>query len=106
MREDLRKVPPREIKEIVIDSTWIGGTAVFTAPREWVGTVAVICASEFTVKLVALTPPKVTLVVPVKLWPVIVTIVPTGPLGGEKPVITGTTLKTVLLESVPLGVVT
>src|SRR5579872_4173306 len=36
-----------------------------------VGTVAVICASGSSVKLVALTPPKVPLVAPVKLWPVI-----------------------------------
>jgi predicted amidohydrolase YtcJ len=30
LRADPRKVPPREIKDIVIDSTWIGGKAVFT----------------------------------------------------------------------------
>ena len=38
-----------------------------------VGTVAVTWESEFTVKLVALTPPKVTAVVWVRLMPVITT---------------------------------
>jgi len=47
------------------------------------GTVAVICVHEFTVKLVALTPPKVTLVAPVKLSPVITTFVLTGPLAAS-----------------------
>lgn len=45
------------------------------------GTVAVICESEFTVN-VAATLLKVTLVVCVRPVPVIVTAVPTGPLGG------------------------
>jgi hypothetical protein len=31
LRADPRKVPAREIKDIVIDSTWIGGKAMFTA---------------------------------------------------------------------------
>lgn len=44
----------------------------------WSGTVAVICVAETTVK-VALTPPNVTAVAPVKSVPVIVTDVPTGP---------------------------
>src|SRR5690242_17849571 len=48
-----------------------------TAPA---GTVTVICVAEFTVKLLAARPPKVTLVAPVKLVPVIVTVVPTVPL--------------------------
>jgi len=52
------------------------------------------------VKLVALTPPKVTAVAPVKLLPLIVTTVPTGPLAGEKLEITGVTRKATLLESV------
>src|SRR5206468_1776206 len=52
------------------------------------GTVAVIDVDEFTVKL-ALVPLKATAVAPVKLEPEIVTVVPTGPLVGEKPVIVG-----------------
>jgi len=44
--------------------------------------------------------------VPVKLSPVITTLVPTGPLGGEKPEIVGVTRKATLLVNVPLGVFT
>ena len=71
-----------------------------------VGTVAVICVSEFTVKLVAATPPKVTFVACVRLTPVIVTTVPTGPLGGLKVLSCGVTRNVLLLVSVPLLVVT
>jgi len=58
------------------------------------------------VKLVAFTPPKVTLVAPVKLSPVITTLVPTGPLAGEKLEIVGVTRNFTLLVNMPLGVVT
>ena len=80
-------------------------TAIFpvTAP---VGTVAVTCVSEFTVGAIASTPPKVTFVVCARLTPVMVTTVPTGPLGGVKLVICGVTRKITLLESVPEGVTT
>ena len=54
------------------------------------GTVAVICVYEFTVK-VALTPPNVTLVAPVKFSPVMTTLVPGVPLVGEKLEIVGVT---------------
>src|SRR5207245_5340552 len=74
-----------------------------TAPT---GTVAVIWVYESTVKLVAFTPPKVTLVAPVRLSPVRTTTVPAGPLVGEKLEMTGATWKTTLLESVPPAVVT
>jgi hypothetical protein len=53
------------------------------------GTVAVICESELTVKLDAATPLKATPVAPVKPLPLIVTVVPTVPLVGEKPEIAG-----------------
>ena len=69
-----------------------------TAPE---GTVAVICVAEFTLKLVAATPPNVTLLAPVKLVPVIVTVVPTAPLIGVKLLIPGLTLKFELLVAVP-----
>lgn len=80
-------------------------TAIFPviAPM---GTVAVSCVSEFTVKVVAATPPKVTLVVCLRLTPVIVTTVPTGLLVGLKLVICGITRKITLLVNVPLGVTT
>ena len=63
-------VPPGEVTEIV----------PVVAP---VGTTAVIEVSEVTVKLVACVPLKDTLPVPVKLWPVRLTVVPTGPDDGE-----------------------
>jgi hypothetical protein len=53
-----------------------------------VGTVAVICVAELTVN-VEFVPLKRTAVAPVKLVPVIVTEVPTGPLVGVKPVTVG-----------------
>lgn len=56
-----------------------------------VGTVPVICVSELTVKL-ADSPWNVTFVVCVNPVPVIVTGVPTGPLGGENEINVGVTL--------------
>src|SRR2546428_3504669 len=71
------------------------------------GTVAWIAVSEVTVK-VALVPLNATAAAPVKLVPLIVTLVPTGPLVGEKPAIVGalTTVKELALAAVPDGVVT
>src|SRR5258706_4068777 len=73
------------------------------------GTVAVIEVAELTVK-VAPTPLTVTALAPVKLVPVIVTLVPTGPLVGAKLVMVGgltvVTVKTLLLVAVPPEVVT
>jgi hypothetical protein len=74
------------------------------------GTVVVICVAEATVK-VALVPLRATAVAPEKFVPVIVTLVPTGPLPGEKLVIVGgwtvvVTVKFVLLVAVPPPVVT
>ena len=57
-------------------------------------------------KVVALTPLKVTAVAPVKFVPLIVTLVPTGPLVGVTLVIRGATVKLVPLVAVPPGVVT
>ena len=50
----------------------------------------------------AFTPPKVTLVAPVKLFPVMVTEVPTAPLVGLKLRITGVTRNFWLLVLLPL----
>jgi hypothetical protein len=72
------------------------------------GTVAEIDVAELTVKL-ALVPLKVTAVVPVKFVPLIVTLVPTVPLVGEKFVIVGAlavTVKLLALVAVPSDVVT
>jgi hypothetical protein len=56
----------------------------------------------------ALTPLKLTAVAPVKFVPLIATLVPTGPLVGEKPVIVGalTTVNALALVAVPPDVVT
>jgi hypothetical protein len=72
-------------------------------------TFAVTDESELTVTLVAAVEPKVTAEVPVRPLPVIVTVVPTGPLPGEKDVTTGTggtTVNWVPLGVLPPGVVT
>src|SRR5207249_10053153 len=71
------------------------------------GTVAEICVAELTVN-VALIPLNVTDVAPVKFVPLIVTVVPTGPLEGAKLVMVGgfVTVKELLLVAVPSGVVT
>jgi len=55
------------------------------------GETAVISVEETTVKLVAATPPKRTLVAPVKFVPVMVTVVPPvlGPEVGETLVTVG-----------------
>ena len=72
------------------------------------GTVAWITVAELTV-YVALTPPNVTDVAPVKLVPLIWTAVPTGPLVGAKLVMVGgltVTAKLLALFAVPPEVVT
>jgi hypothetical protein len=71
------------------------------------GTVAWIAVAEVTVKL-AFTPLNATAVAPVKFVPLIVTLVPAGPLVGVKLAIVGggTTVNALLLVAVPPGVVT
>lgn len=71
-----------------------------------VGTVAVTCWSEFTVNWAGTLLPKPTPCVCVRLFPVMVTTVPTGPLGGLKLTIDGATRNLRLLLSTPPGVVT
>src|SRR2546430_17702936 len=68
------------------------------------GTVARIAVAEVTVK-VALTPLNVTEVAPLKFVPLIVTLVPTGPLVGEKLAIVGplTTVHELVLLPAPPG---
>jgi len=69
-----------------------------------------MAVAEVTVKL-AFTPLNVTAVAPVKFVPLIVTLVPTGPLVGVKLVIVVvagelTTVNALALIAVPPGVVT
>jgi hypothetical protein len=73
------------------------------------GTFAVTCVAESAVNVVALVPLNVTAEAPVRCVPVIVTLVPTGPLGGENPSTVGagtSTSKLAALSAVPFGVVT
>lgn len=57
-------------------------------------------------KLAASPQMKTTAFAPVKLSPVMTTLVPTGPLVGEKLITRGVTRKILLLFSVPVGAVT
>ena len=74
-------------------------TLPVTAP---VGTTALTELSEFTVK-VAFTPPMVTAVVWLKLIPVIMTVLPTGPALGLNEAMEGRTLKVCGVTRLPLG---
>ena len=66
------------------------------------GTVAVILLSEMNLNVAAFTP-KVTFVVCVRPVPLMVTMVPTLPLDGEKLLIVGVTLNCWRLFRLPLG---
>ena len=59
-------------------------TATSTVPAAWAGVIAVMVVALTTVKLVAAVPPNVTAVAPVRLVPVMVTLVPPSvvPLAG------------------------
>ncbi len=66
-------------------------TLISTVPAEPAGDVAMIWVAELTVKPVAAVAPKFTAVAPVKLVPVIITVVPpdVGPEVGEMDVTVG-----------------
>src|SRR5205085_314297 len=89
----LKAVPPAVTTE----------TLPLVAPA---GTTAVIWWSESTLGLVAATPPNLTAVTSVKPEPVIVTLVPTGPLPGLREVIFGSTRNVPALWPEPEGVTT
>jgi hypothetical protein len=84
-------------------------TLTVTAPV-LAGEVAVIWVAELTVKLVADAPPNMTLVAPLKLVPVMTTLVPplSGPDVGASPVTVGAATKVKVPTDVPVpfGVVT
>src|SRR5262245_19516206 len=69
------------------------------------GTVTVYLIGELTVNA-AEVPLNVTAVAPVKVAPLMATLVPGAPLAGVKLVIRGATVKLVVLVLVPPGVVT
>lgn len=70
------------------------GVETFTLPELPILTSAVILVDELTTKLLTANPPKLTLVVPIKLAPVILIIVPTIPLVGVKELMVGAGIKT------------
>jgi hypothetical protein len=100
--------PPVTVKLLLLVAVPPGAVTLIGPDVAPLGTVAVIDVAEFTEKL-ALVPLKRTAVAPVKFVPLIVTVVPTGPLVGEKPVMVGAlavTVKLLLLVAVPPGVLT
>jgi hypothetical protein len=77
------------VNEAALDAVPPGvETRHFPSDEPVPGTTAVIDVEDSTMKL-ALTNPRVTVVAPMKFVPVIVTLDPTGPFEGEKPVIVG-----------------
>jgi hypothetical protein len=94
------------LKSLVLTAVPFGVTTLIGPVVAPLGTVAVICVSESTVKEVAGVPLNLTAVAPVKVVPVMVTAVPTGPLPGVNDVICGVTVNGLALVAVPLGVVT
>jgi hypothetical protein len=87
---------------------WPAGVVTLSGPvLAPAGTVAWIAVADVTEKP-ALTPLNVTAVAPLKFAPLIVTLVPTGPLAGEKLEIVGggTTVNEAPLLALPPGVVT
>ena len=65
------------------------GVVIEILPLAPLATTAVILVADTTLNEVAVVPPKLTAVAPVKLVPVIVTAVPTGPDEGANEVIIG-----------------
>ena len=80
------------VKLLLLQSVVFGVFTLIQPVSAPPGTVAVICVSEFTVKLAG-TRKKVTAVAPVKLVPVIVTVVPIVPLAGVNELMCGATVK-------------
>jgi len=92
------------VAEVAVPSGVVTAMVPVVVP---LATVADRCASLLTVKLLAALPLKATAVAPVKLAPVITTVVPTGPLAGLKLNMVGGAVTTKLLAevAVPPGVV-
>src|SRR5664279_5434809 len=78
-------------------------TVTVTAPMP-AGLTAVICVAEFTTKLAAGVLPNFTAVAPVKLVPVMTTLVPplSGPDVGARPLIVGAGRKVKVPADVPV----
>ena len=87
---------------VVAPAGVVTATVPVVAPA---GTVALILIGETTLKEAA-EPLNLTEVAPVKFAPLIVTLDPITPLGGERLVMRGATVKLVALVATPPGVVT
>ena len=77
-------------------------TEMVTVAATFAGTSAVIVVLLITVKLVAAMPPNATAVVPVKFVPVIVTIVPAGPVVGANDVMVCVGVQEVVVTAISL----
>ena len=62
-------------------------------------TVAVICVAEFTTKLLTAVPPMLTAVAPVRLVPVMTTVLPMQAVAGENVLIIGSAEATVTVKA-------
>jgi hypothetical protein len=82
------------------------GVVTATLPVVPLPTIAVIVVAPTTVKEEAAVPPKLTAVAPVKLVPVIVTMLPEAANVGVKEVMVGSNMAKPANVAVPLGVVT
>jgi hypothetical protein len=83
------------------------GVVTLILPDAPVPTTAVILVAELIVNDEAAIPPKFTAVVPVKLVPVIVIVIPVAPLDGPNEVIVGGGINVnPVIDTVPPGVVT
>ena len=80
------------VKLLLLQSVRFGVFTLIQPLKAPPGTVAVICVSEFTVKLAG-TRKKVTALAPVKLVPVIVTVVPIVPPAGANELMCGLMVK-------------
>jgi hypothetical protein len=100
----MRTLTVKSVAEVAMPPGVVTRIRPVVAPA---GTVAVTWVALLTVKLLAATLLKLTVVAPVKLVPVIVTTVPTGPVAGLKLVMVGggITTKSLILVAFPLKVV-
>ena len=85
------RVGPDTLKLAVLVTVPKGAVTLMRPLALPAGTGTVICVSEFTTKPGAATPLKATAVVPVKLVPVMTTLVPAVPLVGVKLLMVGVT---------------
>ena len=84
---------PMTVKGVALDAVPLGVVTEIAPVEPPTGTTAVILLADTTVKVAAGLPWKLTAVAPVSVVPVMVTVVPVGPLDGVNEVIWGVTVK-------------